>query len=249
MRAIAVAGLLSLSLLLSGCQALLLAAKPESGLAVSRQAWEHRAPGCEGKDCALVNIDLQTFDELPELNARIEQELLKLTIDLPGDPAPPSLAVYEQEFLASAQPGWMSYLQSKVLQQHGRLAVIELSSYRFTGGAHGIPGRAYLNYDRDKDRLLSLDDLLLPDGETAFWQQAELAYQAWLKANGLDQDLQYQAEWPFVRTANVALLRDSVMLKYEVGRIAPYASGHPELRIPYARLNGILKPIYFPSSR
>ena len=94
MRAIAVAGLLSLSLLLSGCQALLLAAKPESGLAVSRQAWEHRAPGCEGKECALINIDLQKLDDLPELNARIEQELLKLTIELPGDPAPPSLAVW-----------------------------------------------------------------------------------------------------------------------------------------------------------
>lgn len=249
MRPIAVAGLLSLSLLLSGCQALLLAARPESGLAVSRQAWEHRAPGCEGKECALVNIDLQTFDDLPQLNARLEQELLKLTIELPGDPPPPSLQVYETELLASARPGWMSYLQSKVLEQHGRLVVIELSSYRFTGGAHGIPGRVYLNYDRDKGRLLSVDDLLLPDGETAFWMQAELAYQAWLKANGLDQDLQYQAEWPFVRTANVALLRDSVMLKYEVGRIAPYANGHPELRIPYSRLNGILKPIYFPAPR
>ena len=249
MRAIAVAGLLSLSLLLSGCQALLLAAKPDSGLAVSRQAWEHRAPGCEGKDCALINIDLQTFDDLPGLNARIEQELLKLTIELPGDPPPPSLALYEQEFLATAKPGWMSYLQAKVLEQHGRLVVIELSSYRFTGGAHGIPGRAYLNYDRDKGRLLSLDDLLLPDEQVAFWQQAELAHQAWLKTNGLDQDLDYQAEWPFVRTANVALLRGSVMLKYEVGRIAPYSSGHPDLRIPYARLNGILKPIYFPSPR
>lgn len=249
MRAIAVAGLLSLSLLLSGCQALLLAAKPDSGLAVSRQAWEHRAPGCEGKDCALINIDLQTFDDLPELNARIEQELLKLTIELPGDPPPPSLALYEQEFLATAKPGWMSYLQAKVLEQHGRLVVIELSSYRFTGGAHGIPGRTYLNYDRDKGRLLSLDDLLLPDEQVAFWQQAELAHQAWLKTNGLDQDLDYQAEWPFVRTANVALLRGSVMLKYEVGRIAPYSSGHPDLRIPYARLNGILKPIYFPSPR
>lgn len=246
MRAIAVAGLLSLSLLLSGCQALLLAARPDSGLAVSRQAWEHRAPGCDSKDCALVNIDLQRLDDLPELNARIEQELLKLTVELPGDPPPPSLEVYEREFLASARPGWMSYLQAKVLEQHDRLVVIELSSYRFTGGAHGIPGRAYLNYDRDKGRLLSLDDLLLPDGQGDFWQQAELAHQAWLKANGLDQDLQYQAEWPFVRTANVALLRDSVMLRYEVGRIAPNAAGHPDLRIPYSRLNGILKPFYFP---
>ncbi len=247
MRPIAVAGLLSLSLLLGGCQAILLAAKPKSSaLPVTRDAWEHRVPGCEGKECPLINIDLQRFDELPELNARIEQELLKLTIELPGDPPPASLQVYEREFLATAKPGWMSYLQAKVLEQHDRLVVIELSSYRFTGGAHGIPGRAYLNYDRDKGRLLSQDDLLLPDGETAFWQQAELAYQAWLKTNGLDQDLEYQANWPFVRTANVALLRDSVMLKYEVGRIAPYASGHPDVRIPYSRLNGILQPIYFP---
>lgn len=37
------------------------------------------------------------------------------------------------------------------------------------------------------------------------------------------------------------------MLKYEIGRIAPYASGHPELFIPYPRLNGIhVKHFYFP---
>lgn len=246
MRVIAVAGLLSLSFLLSGCQTLLSAAKPQSGLSVSRQAWEHRTPGCEGKECPLVNIDLQKLDDLPELNARIELELLKLTVELPGDPPPPSLEVYEREFLASAKPGWMSYLQAKVLEQHDRLVVIELSSYRFTGGAHGVPGRAYLNYDREKGRLLSLDEMLLPDGQADFWRQAELAHQAWLKANGLDQDLDYQAQWPFERTANVALLRGVVMLKYEVGRIAPYASGHPELRIPYSRLNGVLKPAYFP---
>jgi hypothetical protein len=140
----------------------------------------------------------------------------------------------------------MSYLQAKVLEQHDRLVVIELSSYRFTGGAHGIPGRAYLNYDRQLKRVLSLDDLLLPDGQQAFWQQAELAHQAWLKAGGLDQDTDYQATWPFERTANVAMLRGSVMLKYEIGHIAPYASGHPELFIPYSRLNGIVKPFYFP---
>ena len=246
MRVIATAALLSLSLLLGGCQSLLHAGRSDAPLATSRQAWEHRAPECAGQDCALVNIDLQTLDDLPQLNARIEQELLKLTVELPGDPPAPSLAEYERAFLASARPGWSSYLQAKVLEQHDRLVVIELSSYRFTGGAHGVPGRVYLNYDREKGRLLSVDDLLLPDGQEAFWQQAELAYQAWLKANGLGDDLAYQAEWPFVRTANVALLRDAVMLKYEVGRIAPYVSGHPELRIPYSRLGGILKPYYFP---
>lgn len=249
MRAIAVAGLLSLSLLLGGCQALLLATKPQSALAVSRQAWEHRAPGCGGKDCALVNIDLQTLDDLPELNARIEQELLKLTVGLPGDPPPASLAVHEREFLASAQPGWSSYLQAKVLEQHDRLVVIELSSYRFTGGAHGMPGRAYLNYDRQLGKVLSLSDMLVPGEEAAFWQAAQLAHQAWLVANGHEQDADYQKLWPFERTDNIALLFGAVMLKYDVYTIAPYAAGHPELKIPYPKLNGILKPYYFPGRK
>ena len=234
-------------LFLAGCQGLLPSGEPRP-LQVSREAWEHRAPGCAGRDCALVNIDLQRLDGLPELNARIEQELLKLTIELPGDPPPPSLASHERDFLAVARPGWMSYLQSKVLEQHGRLVVIELSSYRFSGGAHGVPGRAYLNYDRESGRLLALDELLLPGQQTAFWQQAELAHQAWLEANDLADDAEYRALWPFVRTANLAMLRRGAMLKYEVARIAPYSSGHPELWIPYARLEGVLKPVYFPGN-
>lgn len=245
MRPITVASLLSLTLLLAGCQGLL-PTRDGQPLATSREAWEHRAPGCTGSDCPLVNIDLQLPTDLPELQARIERELLGLTIELPGDPLPSSLASYERDFLATAKPGWSSYLQAKVLQQHGRLMIIELSSYRFTGGAHGIPGRAYLNYDRQLKRVLSLQDMLLPGEEPAFWQAAELAHQAWLKANGLDQDLDYQASWPFERTNNIALTFGAVMLKYEVARIAPYSSGHPELRIPYPRLNGILKPFYFP---
>lgn len=244
MRPIALAGLLSL--LLGGCQSISLDRMSQSALATTRDAWEHRPAGCAERECPLVNIDVQRFDDLPELNARIERELLGLTVELPGDPLPASLESYEREFLASARPGWVSYLQAKVLEQHGRLVVIELSSYRFSGGAHGEPGRAYLNYDRKLQRVLTLEDMLLPDAAVAFWEQAELAHQAWLRANGLDQDADYQAIWPFLRTANVALLRGAVMLKYEIGRIAPYASGHPELRIPYPRLNGILKPFYFP---
>lgn len=243
MRLPLIAALLSLSLL-AGCQSL--SSSTPQALPTTRKAWEHRAPGCAGDDCPLINIDLQRFDELPELNAHIEQELLKLTIELPGDPPPASVQSYEHDFLASAKPGWTSYLQAKVLQQHDRLVVIELSSYRFTGGAHGIPGRAYLNYDRELGRVLSLDELLVPGSESDFWEQAELAHQAWLKANELDQDADYQATWPFVRTANVAMLRGAVMLKYEIDRIAPFTSGHPELRIPYPRLNGIVKPFYFP---
>lgn len=247
MRSIALASLLFLSCLLAGCQSLL-SRGAEQALPVTRQAWEHRPAGCVEKDCPLVNIDLQRLDGLPALNARIEQELLRLTIELPGDPPAPSLALYEREFLASGKPGWMSYLQAKVLEQHGRLVVIELSSYRFNGGRRGVPGRAYLTYDRQLGRLVDLTDLLLPDRQGAFWEQVRLAHQDWLQKNGHADDARFQAVWPFERTANVALLRNAVMLKYEIERIAPYESGHPTLHIPYARLEGILKPVYFPAA-
>ena len=247
MRSIAVARLLFVSVLLAGCQSLLPGSASQP-LPTTRQAWEHRPAGCADQDCPLVNIDLQRLDDMPQLNARIEHELLKLTIELPGDPPPPSLALYERDFLASGKPGWMSYLQAKVLEQHGRLVVIELSSYRFDGGKRGVPGRAYLTYDRQLGRLVELAELLLPDQQGAFWEQVRQSHQTWLQSNGHGDDADFQAVWPFVRTANVALLRDAVMLKYEIERIAPYESGHPTLRIPYARLDGILKPIYFPGA-
>ncbi len=247
MRSIALVSLLSLSVLLAGCQSLL-SSDVNPPLPTSRQAWEHRSAGCVGQDCPLINVDLQLIENLPTLNARIERELLKLTIELPGDPLPPSLAVYEHEFLATGKPGWMSYLQAKVLEQHDRLLVIELSSYRFNGGKRGVPGRAYLTYDRQFGRVVELGELLLADQQDAFWEQARLAHQEWLSRNGLAVNTEFQALWPFVRTANVALLRDSVMLKYEIEHIAPYESGHPTLRIPYAKLNGILKPMYFPGA-
>ena len=248
MRFIVAASLLSLSVLLSGCQSLMPGGASQP-LPTTRQAWEHRPAGCMEKDCPLVNIDLQQLEGMPELNARIERELLRLTIELPGDPPPPSLAMHEREFLASGQPGWMSYLQAKVLDQHDRLVVIELSSYRFNGGKRGVPGRAYLSYDRELGRVVGLDDLLLPGLQDAFWEKARQAHQDWLKSNGLADNPEFQAVWPFVRTANVAPLRDAVMLKYEIERIAPYESGHPTLYIPYAKLKGVLKPVYFPGGR
>lgn len=237
--------LLLLPLLLTGCQTLH-SLSPARPLATERQQWEHRPDGCTGEQCPLSNIDVQRLPDRPALNAEIEQRLLGLTVEVAGDPLPASLQAYERDFLTKARPGALSYLQAKVLDQHDRLVVIELSSYRSDGQNRGLPGRSYLLYDRQLERSISPDELLLPGMAPEFWEQARLAHQAWLKAGKLDQDAEFVATWPFEPTANLVPLRDRVMLKYEIGRIAPYESGHPELRIPYARLHGILRPEYLP---
>lgn len=235
----------TLALTLGACQSLF-QADPNAPISAERSAWEHTQAGCQGDDCPLVNIDTLSFAEEPALNSLIEHELLEMTGDSPDAQLPASLKAYEQAFLQSAEPGWNSYLQAKVREQHDGLVIIELSSYLSTGGAHGMPGRRFINYDRKLHRALTLQDMLLPGQEQAFWQAAQLAHQGWLVANKLDQDPEFVKSWPFQPTENVALTFGAVTLKYAVYSIGPYASGHPELKIPYPRLNGILKPQYFP---
>lgn len=234
--------LIALSLLLSACQHF----GGERPVEVRQIVSEQRPAGCPEQDdgCPLVNIDTQLFADEPALNALIDQRLRKMTVNSPDAEVPATLEGYQQDFLRDAERGWSSYLQAKLRDQHGALLVVELSSYLYTGGAHGMPGRGFINYDRDQDRELELADILLPGKEGAFWRAAAQAHQRWLVAN--QHDVAFSRQWPFQRTANVALLSDKVLLKYDVYSIAPYSSGHPELEIPYQELATILKPAYLP---
>tara|TARA_Y100001949_G_scaffold152973_1_gene139655 strand:+ start:49291 stop:50019 length:729 start_codon:yes stop_codon:yes gene_type:complete len=234
--------LTAFSLLIGGCQHF----GGEPPVDVRQILSEQRPTSCSEQDdsCPLVNVDTQLFENEPALNALIDQRLREMTVVSPDAQVPESLEGYQQAFLQDAEPGWSSYLQAKLREQHGPLLVVELSSYIHTGGAHGMPGRGFINYDREQGRELKLADVVLPGKEGAFWRVAAKAHQQWLRAN--EHDAAFSRQWPFQRTANIALLRDKVLLKYDVYSIAPYSSGHPELEIAYSELSGILKPAYLP---
>lgn len=227
---------------LSACQLL-----PESTTAplYKRIAWEHAQPGCSMR-CPLLNVDTLHYHDEPLLNAEIETRLLRLADPDRQFPGADSLLAFERSFLPAAEPGWANYVQAKQRDSHGSILVIELSSYLDRGGAHGAPGRGFINYDRSEKRLLRLDDLLLPGQADAFWKVAGRAHAAWLARNDLERDADFLAQWPFKPTEHVALLKTQLLLKYDVYAIAPYASGHPEIALEYAQLKGILKPQYLP---
>ncbi len=230
--------LIAFSLLIEGCQHF----GGEPPVEVRQILSEQRPAGCPAQDdsCPLVNIDTQLFENEPALNALIDQRLREMTVNSPDAEVPASLEGYQQTFLRDAKPGWSSYLQAKLREQHGPLLVVELSSYIHTGGAHGMPGRGFINFDRAQDRELKLADVLLPGKEGAFWRVAAKAHQQWLLAN--EHDAAFSRQWPFQQTSNIAFLRDKVLLKYDVYSIAPYSSGHPEIVILYSDLKGIFTP-------
>lgn len=232
-----------LALALGACQSVF-QPNMRKPLEVKREAWEHIKPGCSASDCPLVNIDTLHFPAQPQLDAVIERRLLQFAAA--GGPLPTSLKAYEESFLRSAQSRNSSYLQAKVREQHDGLVIIELSSYLDTGGAHGNPGRAFINWSRQQEKVLTLQDMLVPGQEETFWKTAQEAHRGWLISTKMDQDPEFVKNWPFQKTPNIALTYGAVVLKYDVYTIAPYAMGHVELKIPYPRLNGVIKPELFP---
>ena len=240
------ASMTCIALTLGACQSVFQPSAPKP-LAFTVDASEQVKAGCSGDECPLVNIETAHFADAPKLDALIENRLLKMTVDSPDAKLAPSLNAYREQFLRTAPSRNSTYLQAKVREQHDGLVIVELSSYLDTGGAHGMPGRGFINYSTKQQKEVTLQDMLLPGQEQAFWGAAKVAHNNWLISSHFGNDPEYVKNWPFQTTPNVALLKDNVVLKYDVYSIAPYSEGHVELKIPYSRLNGILKPEWFPA--
>ncbi|MGY2234727.1 RsiV family protein [Pseudomonas gingeri] len=241
-----IASLTCIALTLGACQSLFQPAL-QKPLEFKGDASEQVKPGCNEPDCPLVNIDTVHFPSEPQLDGLIERSLLQMTRTSPDAPLPPSLKAYREQFLATSASRHGSYLQAKVREQHDGLVIIELSSYLDDGGAHGMPGRSFITWTRQEHKALTLQDMLLPGQEEAFWKLAKVAHNNWQISSR--QDLDFIRAWPFQKTPNVTLASDGVILKYNVMTIAPYATGLIELKIDYSRLNGILRPERFPARK
>ena len=239
------ASMTCIALTLGACQSMFQPSAPKP-LAFTNDASEQVKAGCTGLECPLVNIDTLHFADEPKLDALIEHRLLKMTVNSPEEVMAPSLNAYREQFLRTADSRNSTYLQAKVREQHDDLVIVELSSFLDTGGAHGMPGRGFINYSRKEHKEVTLQDMLLPGQEQAFWGAAKVAHNNWLISSHYGSDPEFVKNWPFEKTPNVALLKDNVVLKYDVYSIAPYSEGHVELKIPYSRLKGILKPEWIP---
>lgn len=126
----------------------------------------------------------------------------------------------------------------------GDVEQVEITSYVFLGGAHGMPYTEYVMLDGSSKRRLHLDDLLMANKKPKFKALAYEAYKAWVKQMGNDNLKDYEKSWPFSLTDNAMLTDKGVVLKYQAYDIGPYAFGQPELLVPYAKLSGVIKPQY-----
>jgi hypothetical protein len=208
-------------------------------------------PGCKGSECPVLSFKRLTFTGYDRFNSFLEQTLLSLAlVETNRDKAFSDLAELELYFFKTAAPRDEISLTSSVKYMSDEVVVVQLNSFIYTGGAHGISTTQYLNWLPKTDKLLTLEAMLLPGKLSAFEDALKKQHALWLKKNPLAKDdpAAYSKLWPFEPSDNVALLENGLAVTYDEYRLAPYSSGKPTIYIPYRELNGILRPDALPKN-
>ncbi len=206
-------------------------------------------PDCTGSECPVIKIKRLSFAGRERFNAFLDQTLASMAqVDSTHTVAYKSLAEFATYFWKVAKPGYEIVLEASIKRSDESLVVVQLDSYIFTGGAHGISTTQYINWLPEVDKILSLESMLLPKMMPAFEKALRQQHSLWLKTNpqAMENPSAYNKLWPFVPTDNAALMADGLAVTYDPYSIAPYAFGRPTLTIPYSQLKGILRPEVMP---
>lgn len=220
------------------------------GLKALPHEWSRTKPGCEdANSCPAISVNSLKFPEDAQLSKQLDQRLIMLNLfESEQDTAFNNLLEYEQFFWENADIlDWVSFTANIVFKNE-RFTVLELmNGIYFTGAAHGMSSSEYLNWDNDTQTPITLENMLVPDAQEQFYALLAKAHQQWLATLATTTDLDLDAWldiWPFHTNDNIALTATGVTVKYNPYAIAPYSFGLPELQIPYAQLQGVLKPDY-----
>jgi Protein of unknown function (DUF3298) len=227
------------------------AANAEKKIASKILTFKKTKPDCKGSECPVLNFKRLSFTGYDRFNSFLEQTLLSLAlVETNRDEAMRDLTELELYFFKAAKPRDEIALASSVKYMSEDVVVVQLDSYIYTGGAHGISTTQYLNWLPKTDKLLTLEAMLVPGREAAFQEALKQQHVLWLKKNSLAKDdpTGYNKLWPFEPSDNVALLENGLAVTYDPYVLAPYSFGKPTIYIPYRELKGILLPELLPKS-
>ncbi|MDR0736008.1 MAG: RsiV family protein [Zoogloeaceae bacterium] len=115
------------------------------------------------------------------------------------------------------------------------------------GAAHGQGGIENFLLNVDTHAPVALEEILVtPEKRAALDERQRAAYRDWLvehKVTSSDRKEQdaFLAEW-FSPNGNWKIVKDGLAFNYSSYEAGPYAIGMPEVRVPKAALEGIVKP-------
>lgn len=128
---------------------------------------------------------------------------------------------------------------------HNKNSIVSFQSefYHFTGGAHGMSGVYFANFNSQTGEKLELSDLLIPGYENELNNTAEKIFRA-EKQLSPDANLESEGFWfegnKFYLNKNFGIKNDGLVFYFNSYEIAPYAMGPTEIKIPYATIKKLV---------
>lgn len=228
---------------------------PVSGTLKSQhETFERHGSNCPDRDeCSSVSVTREVFEQQPALNEAIREQLLaRLQGNEQDQETSDSLDEIADQFLTEAaeverisSAHWQLSGAAERVARRGDVLTVEIKTYRYTGGAHGIPSVEWLNWDLATGERVSLQQVIRTGKQGDFWELAEAAHQRWLdQQSGIDT--QYREAWPFQRSEDFRFNDDGIVLRYGVYELGPYAIGPVQLTIPWQDLRDVIRDRYLP---
>jgi len=223
-------------------------------LAYTYQTIKDRAPHCVDKPdsaCSLFTIRYPIFKSAKPLNDLLLKKLIRVSTkdtlinninSLIGDFFKPY-----NDFNKHHSNKDITYVLNdsiRVLRQDSSLTTLEIKSYEFRGGAHGMNATSFVNWDSKPNKALKLSDIFKPGyeqqltkiGETIFRKDEKLSETASLADDYFFKDAKFSLNENFLITPL------GIKFLYNDYEIKPGAAGQTELLIPYAQIKSLLKP-------
>lgn len=220
------------------------------GVFAQQVKWKRTKPDCRG-ECPTLEVDTLVFAGNTKLTRLVDHALALMTgVNEDQPPHYDSIAGFEEYYWQVAGSRDSVLLAAKLRYRSQYLTIIELDSWQyFTGAAHGVGATQFLNWDNARESVISLDQILTPEGRPKFDAALRQAHARWLQKQPDAQadPATWDRLWPFQTSDNYAFTDQGIVVKYNTYELAPYSYGQPELLIPYSELAGVLRVEYVPA--
>lgn len=203
---------------------------PEKSACMSEEALVTVRRSLVEKSFGADYVDVVSVDEL----------LKRFTQDVEAEYKMDYLPLYEQ-FEDSLHSGEMAMNLSNEhlltivpMTEEGRVLSYAVERYMYLGGAHGINNRLLLNYDCSTGRLLTEQDVFVPDSEEAIRQLLLLNLVRQNDDLSLISDIEnsgYQSD-AIRPNGNFYFSEEGVVYIFNPYEIGPYSLGETDICIP-----------------
>ncbi|WP_378185915.1 DUF3298 and DUF4163 domain-containing protein [Aquimarina sp. W85] len=194
---------------------------------------------CTNTNCALVEIELiQTLDKTKVANAIntiIEQKACEF-LNVEDSLTVVSIETAMQNFndfyremskvFPEETPPYEALLTSEVTYQNTDIISILMSTYSFTGGAHGNSTTTLVNFDLSNGKLISIDKLLKDKKSFLHYAEEEFKkdYHIPLQNNINSTKFSFEND-SFYLPQNIGFTKTDVLLYYNPYEISSYSDG------------------------